>query len=152
MSDHRGAELTEERKAFLIQDYRQGFIEYCGFEAVDMGPGRLTAQVEISPNHRQQDGFIHAGVMSTLADHTAGYASYTLIPEDSRILTIEFKINFLRPAFGRSLVCRSRVLKPGRRVLAAESEVFDRRDGQEYLAAKALLTMAAVPVRELGRG
>jgi uncharacterized protein (TIGR00369 family) len=92
---------------------------------------------------------VHAGLIATLADHTAGYASYTLVPSDRRILTIEYKINFLKPAAGDFIECRAQVLKPGRQILVAESEVFAISGKTEYLAAKALLTMAAVPKAKL---
>jgi len=142
-------ELTEERKQQLRADYARGFVAYCGLSAMDISAGRLSARVDIDDRHRQQDGFIHAGVMATLADHTAGYAAFTMIPEGRRILTIEFKINFLRPAFGPALICRSRVLKPGRKVLICESEIFDQRADGDVLAAKAMATMASVHESEL---
>ncbi|MEW5725598.1 MAG: PaaI family thioesterase [Thermodesulfobacteriota bacterium] len=145
-------ELTEARKKHILEDYARGFIAYCGFQAVAAGPGYFESRVAVRDEHRQQDGFIHAGVMATLADHTAGYAAFTLVPEDHQILTVEFKVNFLRPAFGEALVCRARVLKPGRRLLVCESEVFDLRSEGEVLAAKVQATMAAVPAVELEKG
>ncbi|MFH1091863.1 MAG: PaaI family thioesterase [Pseudomonadota bacterium] len=143
--------LTEERRRFLKQDFTRGFIAFCGFEAVEIQPGAFTSKIVIRDEHRQQDGFIHAGVMAAMADHTAGYSAFTLIPEDHRILTIEFKINFLRPAFGQALICRAKVLKPGRKVLICESEIFDVRPEGEVLTAKALATMASVPSSELNQ-
>ncbi len=107
--------------------------------------------VEIAPVHRQQDGFIHAGVMAAMADHTAGYAAFTAVPEGVQILTVEFKINFLKPAFGKKIVCRSRVIRGGRRVLVSESEVFDVREKKETLAAKALVTLMAVPAEKISK-
>jgi uncharacterized protein (TIGR00369 family) len=105
----------------------------------------------VRPEHRQQDGFVHAGVLATLADHTAGYAAYTLVPQDRRILTIEFKINFLKPAVGDRVLCRARVLSPGRTILVAESEVFAIDSGADRLVAKATVTLMAVPASRLGR-
>ena len=72
------------------------------------------------------------------------YAAFTLVPEDYRILTIEFKINFLYPAFGERLVCRSHIIREGGQILVGESEVFDVRDGKEVMAAKAMITLASV--------
>ena len=141
--------LSQSRKMQLISEYSIGFIASVGFIAEDMHSGSLTARLKVRDEHRQQDGFVHAGVMATMADHTAGYAAYTMIPEDHRILTVEFKINYLRPAKGEELVCRSRVIKPGRRILVCESEVYDRRGEDEVLAAKAQLTMASVAEAEL---
>ncbi len=147
----RHAEITEERASFLKTDYARGFIKFCGLRAELAGWGRFQSRVEISEAHRQQDGFVHAGVMATMADHTAGYSAFTIVPEDVQILTIEFKVNFLRPAFGESLICRAQVIKEGRQVIVSESDVFDVRSGREVPVAKALVTLMAVPKAELTR-
>lgn len=128
----------------MAEDYCRGFIEYCQFEVEDVKTGYFQSRVNIQDQHRQQDGFIHAGVMATMADHTAGYAAFTTVPDEYQILTIEFKINFLRPAYGDALVCRSRVIREGNKIIISESEVFDRRKRKEVLAAKALVTLMAV--------
>jgi uncharacterized protein (TIGR00369 family) len=137
-------DLPPNRIEFLARDYSRGFIQYCRMKAEIIRDGFFQSRVEINADHRQQDGFIHAGVMATMADHTAGYSAFTTVPDDYQILTIEFKINFLRPAYGDALVCRSRVIRRGKRILIGESEVFDVREGREILAAKALVTLAAV--------
>jgi uncharacterized protein (TIGR00369 family) len=124
-------ELTEKRIAFLAEDFSRGFIQYCQFRAEVIEKGYFQSSVSIREHHRQQDGFIHAGVMATMADHTAGYAGFTTVPEGSRILTIEFKVNFLRPAHGDSLVCRSRVIREGSQIIIAESEIFDLKGDKE---------------------
>jgi len=147
----RPVEITDERSSFLKADYERGFIKFCKFKAESAGWGRFQSRVEINGDHRQQDGFIHAGVMATMADHTAGYSAFTIVPEDVQILTIEFKVNFLRPAFGESLVCRAQVIREGRQVIVAESDVFDVRGGNEVPVAKALVTLMAVPKAELTR-
>ena len=144
-----GRTLSNERIEFLIRDFSRGFIAYCGFVADDLSWGTFQSSLTLRPEHRQQDGFVHAGVMAAMADHTAGYAGFTTIPDTHQILTIEFKINFLRPAGGEQLLCRSRILRPGRQVLVAESEVFDQTGGEEKMAAKAQLTLMAVPWESL---
>ena len=136
--------ISEERKAFLSEDYSRGFIKYCQFEAEVIKKGFFQSKVIVKEHHRQQDGFIHAGVMATMADHTAGYSAFTIVPEDYQILTIEFKVNFLRPAYGDSLICRSRVIREGSQIIISESEVFDSREGEETLVAKAIITLMAV--------
>jgi uncharacterized protein (TIGR00369 family) len=89
--------------------------------------------------------------MAAMADHTAGYAAYTLTDEDYRVLTIEFKINFFRPAAGDKLVCEAKVVRRGRLIVVAESVVFDPDFGIEKPAAKATVTMMPVPGRSLTR-
>jgi len=137
-------EISSQRKDFLANDYSRGFIEYCQFRSETIKKGYFQSRVRIKEHHRQQDGFIHAGVMATMADHTAGYSAFTLVEETFQILTIEFKINFLRPAFGEALVCRSRVIREGSQIIIAESEVFDIRGEEETPVAKAMVTLMAV--------
>lgn len=143
--------MDKDRVEFLKADAIQGFTVYCGMSVVSITEGRFVTRIYLKPHHLQQDGFVHAGVIATMADHTAGYSAYTLTPPDKRILTIEYKINFLRPAFGEYIECRSHVIKPGKRILVTESEVFAVKGGVEILAAKALLTMAAVPNEKMAK-
>lgn len=145
--------ISEERASFLKQDFDRGFINFCGFKAELAQWGQFHSRLEIDYKHRQQDGFIHAGVMATMADHTAGYSAFTTVAENMQILTIEFKINFLRPAFGRLLVCRSHVIREGRQIIVSESEVFDVGDQTKEIAvAKAIVTLMAVPRSKLLKG
>ena len=145
-------EISGERAEYLKRDYCRGFIKYCKYEAVHAEWGKFQSMVTIGQEHRQQDGFIHAGVMATMADHTAGYSAFTTVPEDMQILTIEFKVNFLRPAFGESLICKSQVIREGRQVIVSESEVLDIRNGEEVPVAKAMVTLMAVPAKKLSTG
>jgi len=138
-----------ERLDALMRDSVQGFTKYVGFTPVLLEPGRCEAIIDLEPHHLQQDGYVHAGVITTLADHAAGYAAYSLAPPGTRILSVEFKINLLAPGDGTRLICRSKVLKPGRQILVVESEVFVEADAKEKMVAKALLTMAAVPAERL---
>jgi uncharacterized protein (TIGR00369 family) len=141
--------LNLDRKQFLFEDYSRGFVNYCGLKAMHADWGEFDSIVEIRGEHRQQDGFIHAGLMATMADHTAGYSAFTIVSERFQILTIEFKINFLRPAFGDALVCKSRVIREGRQVIVAESDVYDRRGETKVQTAKAIVTLMAVPKEKL---
>ena len=137
-------EISDKRAAFLAEDFSRGFIKYCQYRGEAVRRGYFQSRVDIRDHHRQQDGFIHAGVMATMADHSAGYSAYSVIPEDCRILTIEFKINFLRPAFGEALVCRSKVIREGSQIIISESEVSDIRNQEETVVAKALVTLMSV--------
>jgi len=143
--------ITAERIQYLKGDYQRGFIKFCQFEAEKVEWGKFESRVQITPDHRQQDGFIHAGVMATMADHTAGYSAFTIVPKEFQILTIEFKINFLRPAYGDALKCASKVIREGHRIIVAESEVFDVRRDKDVSVAKALVTLIAVSKESLSK-
>jgi len=137
-------ELTPKRIRFLKRDYSRGFISDCGFKAVHCERGYLESRLKVLNRHRQQDNYVHAGVIATMADHTAGYAAFSLVPEDHRILTVEFKINFLDPAYGHALLCKSRILREGGQILVGESEVFDQRPDGQALVAKAIVTLWSI--------
>jgi uncharacterized protein (TIGR00369 family) len=120
------------------------FIADLGIVLYDLGPGWCETKLDVLPRHMQQDRFIHAGVQATMADHTAGAAAGTLVQDGDLVLTVEFKINLLRPALGQSLRCRATVLKPGRTLSVAEAEVWAFDEDQEKLVAKATVTLAVV--------
>ena len=121
------------------------FITDVGIELVDMGPGWCETTLPLAPRHLQQNGFVHAGVQATIADHTAGAASSTLVAADEYVLTLEFKINLLRAAKGDRLRCRAQVLKPGSRFTIVESEVYAQSAGRDdQLVSKATISLAVL--------
>ena len=142
-------ELTRERLEFLKKDYRRGFIKFCGFQVLKIEKGFFESTLEIGENHKTQDNFIHAGLIATMSDHTAGYAAYTLVPHNIRILTIEFKINFLKPAYGNVLKCKSEIISQGRQIIVAQSTVLDIRDTHEKMISKSTITLMAIDANKL---
>jgi len=123
------------------------FVANLGIRLVSLGSGTCDTELVVEPWHLQQDGYVHAGVQATMADHTAGGAAATLIKPDHMILTAEFKINLLRAAKGERLTCRSKVLKPGSRLIVVESEVLCENEGTSKLVSKTTASIAVVGVR-----
>ncbi|MBW6502796.1 PaaI family thioesterase [bacterium] len=128
------------------------FVGDLGLVLSDLGPGWCESVLAVTPKHLQQDGYVHAGVQATMADHTAGGAAGTLVRSTEMVLTAEFKINLLRPALGDRLRCRATVLKSGKTLIVAESEVYAARDGKEKLVAKATVTLVSVEKGKEGAG
>jgi uncharacterized protein (TIGR00369 family) len=122
------------------------FIADLGIELESVGEGECVTTLELRDRHLQQDGFVHAGVHATIADHTAGIAAATLLRERQMVLSVEFKINLLRAAKGERLVCKAKVLKPGRKFAVVEAEVFCNDGEEERLVSKMIATMAYVDV------
>jgi uncharacterized protein (TIGR00369 family) len=121
-----------------------GFITDLGVTFVDCGPGWCTTRLALQPRHLQHTGVVHAGVLSTIADHTAGASALTLLDVDQVPVTVEFKIHLLRAARGSHLECRADVLKPGARFLVTEATV-EAIDGEaRIVVAKLIGTMAPV--------
>ena len=118
------------------------FIREMGVELTSIEDGWCETQLVPDRRHRQQHGLIHAGVMATMGDHTAGCAARGKVGMDQDVLTVEFKINFLRPALADRLRCRSDVLRAGKTLVICESEVYAQKKSEEKLVAKATVTLA----------
>ncbi len=140
MTEHAGPPLDVLRSIFSAAP----FIASLGIELEAVSAGECATKVRVAPHHLQQNGFVHAGVIATMADHTAGGAAASLLAAGQYPLTAEFKINLLRSARGTGLTCRARILKAGRTLSIAESEVFSLQEGAEVLVAKALVTLAII--------
>jgi uncharacterized protein (TIGR00369 family) len=121
------------------------FMQDLGVEPTAVSPGRVTAVLTLADRHRPHSGHAHAGVQTSLADHTMGSAAQTLVPEGFWVLTADLKLSLLRPADGERLVCEAWVLKPGRTLSFTEAEVWAERGAERSLVMKASATMAVVP-------
>lgn len=131
------------RKVQEIFD-RAPFIEDVGIKVNGIGAGWCETTLAVVPRHLQQDQYVHAGVLATMADHTAGGAAASVVKEEQIVLSVEFKINLLRPALGEALRCKANLLRAGRTLIVAESEVFALSGVEEKLVAKATVTLAVV--------
>ncbi len=120
------------------------FISNLGLQMDSVGPGECHTSLILAEQHMQHDGFVHAGVQATVADHTAGIAGSTLVEEGQQVLSVEFKINLLRTAKGSKLQCHAKVLKAGKTLTVVESEVYCGEPGNLRLVSKATITLAVV--------
>jgi uncharacterized protein (TIGR00369 family) len=115
-----------------------------GARLVEVSPGRCVVEAEARPDLTQHHGHLHAGLLTTLADNACGFAAMTLMPEGVEPLSVEFKINFLRPARGAVAVARAEVVKPGRTLTICRAEVAMRDTaGAEVTVAAMMATMIA---------
>jgi uncharacterized protein (TIGR00369 family) len=125
------------------------FMVDLGVVPVATTPGRVHTLLALAPRHLQHTGQAHAGIISTLADHSMGAAAQTLAPAGRWAITAELKTSLLRPGRGLRLVCEAWVLKPGRSLSFTEAEVYaETDDGPRTLVAKASATMAFVPAAD----
>lgn len=135
------ANMTEIDRLFATAP----FIRDLGLRLKEIVPGKCATMLALAKRHQQQDGLVHAGVLATVADHTAGTAGASLIAAGQYVLTTDIKISLMRAASGLRLHCQARVLKSGRRLIFTESEVFCEDAHQQHvLVAKAMVTLAVV--------
>ncbi|MBI5443726.1 MAG: PaaI family thioesterase [Deltaproteobacteria bacterium] len=121
--------------------FEAAFIRELGIELVSASPGEAATRLAVVDRFLQQDGFVHAGVVATLADHTGGASAWTLVKPHQTVLTVEFKVNFLNPARGPVLDCKAKVLRAGGRITTSEADVYS---GDGSHAARLNMTVAIV--------
>lgn len=127
---------------------RQKFMEHIQAQLGLIEPGYCEIQVPYNINITQQHSFFHAGIVGTVADNAAGYAAFSLMENNSSVLTVEFKLNLLSPAIGELLIGKSRVLKYGKTLTVCRSDVFVVNNGVEKLCAASQSTLIELPNRE----
>ncbi len=121
------------------------FIREMGFRLTGVGEGWVETELDVAEPHLQQHGFVHAGIIGAMADHTAGGAATTTIEPERSVMTAEYKLHLLRPATGPLLRCRGEVVRKGRILVVVEADVHT----SDRHVARYLGTMAVVD-RELG--
>jgi uncharacterized protein (TIGR00369 family) len=126
---------------------RQTVMTTIGATLTHVAPGEVEIRLPWRADLCQQHGFLHAGIVATVADSAAGYAAFSLFPADASVLTSEFKLHLLAPAEGEAIVARGRVLKPGRTLTIAETEVRALKAGREKLCAKLIGTLVVLSGR-----
>jgi uncharacterized protein (TIGR00369 family) len=126
---------------------RQHAMKTLGISIAHLAPGEVELAMAYSPDLTQQNGFVHAGIITAGLDSACGIAAFTLMPAGSDILTVEFKTNLLAPARGQRFSFRGTVVKPGRTLTVCEGRAFAEQDGKETLIATMTGTLMALPRR-----
>ena len=127
---------------------KQGLMRTLGATLDSVAPGAVQISLSPDPAISQQHGFVHAAALTAIADSAAGYASLSLMPAGTGVLSTEYKINFVAPAVGDRMVARGRVVKAGRTLTLAQSEVFAVTGGEEKLVALLTATMMNIVGRD----
>ena len=135
----RNPAFAEEIKQSFTKQTIMGLI---GAELSRVEPGVIEITLPYRADLAQQHGYLHAGIVTTIADSACGYAAYSLMPPNSEVLSIEFKVNLLRPAKGEKFLAMAEVVKAGKTLTVVRADVFGvDGEGQRELVATMLGTM-----------
>ena len=110
---------------------RQPIMKLIGARLSLVEPGVVEITLPYRTDLVQQNGYLHAGIVTTIADSACGYAAYTLMPAGSNVLSVEFKLNLLRPAQGETFVARAEVIKAGKTLTVVRADVFAMNESEE---------------------
>lgn len=114
---------------------RQAFMAVLGAQLTAVGSGTVEIRIPFSDKLTQQNGFIHAGVITSILDSACGYAALSVAPENAEVLSVEFKVNLLAPAVGESFVARAQVKRAGRTLTVCTADAFALNQGNEKMVA-----------------
>ena len=128
---------------------RQQAMRNLGISIARIEPGEVELSMPYSADWTQQNGFVHAGIITAGLDTACGISAFTLMPAGCGVLTVEFKTNLLAPAKGERFAFRATVVKPGRTLTVCEGRAYAERDGVESLIATMTGTLMAM-VRKAG--
>ena len=121
-----------------------GFPKSSGMRLIAAEPGKVTIALKKRPELTQFFGHFHGGVITALADHAAGAAATTAMPEGKLAVTVEIKINFLGPADGEEIIARAETIQAGSTIGVVKVEVISQKAGSERICAFATATMRAM--------
>jgi uncharacterized protein (TIGR00369 family) len=121
---------------------KQGLMQTLNARLLTVEKGLVIITCDFSEGLTQQHGFFHAGVLTSIADSACGYAALTLMLPDKEVLSVEFKINFLKPANSSTLIAKGTVLLSGKTLTVCEGHLYDETETR--LLAKMTATMMAI--------
>ena len=126
---------------------KQGLMRHLGATMDVVEPGHVSIIMPYSNDLTQQHDYYHAGSLTSIVDSACGYAALTLMPPNTEVLTIEFKVNFVSPAIGDHVIAHGRVVKPGSLVTVCQGEVVAMQNGSEKVCAIMQATMLCRPMK-----
>lgn len=120
---------------------RQPFMALVGATMTQLSAGFCELSVMRQHELTQQHGFFHGGLVVSIADSAAGYAAYSLFPDNSTVLTVDLKTNFLNPANGNLLKAKAEVISQGEKLYHVKADVYSVIDGMEVHCLTGVFTM-----------
>lgn len=137
---------NEAYDALIRENFsRQDLMRTLGAELVHVAPGEVSIAMPYSRKFCQQNGFLHAGTISSIADSANGYAALTLCEADTDVLAVEFKINLLAPARAPRFLAEGRVLRSGRTLAVCLAQVYGLEGTERTAVATMLSTLIHRP-------
>lgn len=124
------------RKSFEAQT----FMSLIRAELIALNEGYVEIRFPFNKNFLQQNGFIHGAALAGIADNACGYACISLASPEEDMLTLEYKINFLKPAIGEYFIAKAKVIKNGKRVKIATCEVVNEKGVDIAFMTASLIT------------
>jgi len=120
--------MTDKTSLEFARDIlaNQPFSNLLGTEIHDFGGGKAEVSMPLRPEFQQQHGFAHGGAVGYLADVAMAFAGGSVLGDS---VTVEYKVNFIRPGKGDRLIGRAKVIASGRTQAVVSCEIFTADSG-----------------------
>lgn len=122
----------------------QHFMHLMDFEILDIKAGSIRGQLSFETKHKQQFGFLHGGVTSTISDIVMGFAAYSLMPLDKGVVTANLNVNYFHPGKGPLIEAIGWVEKVGGKMVFCKAEIYNIEKTDRQLIAVAQSVMAVI--------
>ncbi len=129
--------VKKVRESFAAQPV----MKLIGAKITKVEAGSVEIELPYRKDLTQQNGFVHAGIITTIADSACGYAAFSLMPKGAEVLSVEFKVNLLSPAIGENFLAEARVLRAGKTLTIVQGNVFAISNNHRKHAATMLATI-----------
>jgi uncharacterized protein (TIGR00369 family) len=140
--------VSKNEERVRLSFSQQAFMASLGAEITAVGAGTVEIRLPFSAQLTQQNGYVHAGAITSVLDSACGYAALSVAAEGHDVLTVEFKVNLMAPAVGEVFAARAQVKRAGRTLTVCAADAFAISGGKEKVIATMLATVMALPVME----
>ncbi len=123
---------------------RVGILRFLGLRVIRVEPGRAIVELSVQPRFLHMQGFLHGGILATVADTAAALALVPMVPRGTRMATVEMKINFLERVHAGRIRVVAWIVRKGKSLAVGEADVKDQKG---RLLAKSLMTYSFSPPR-----
>ena len=138
--------MNEFQQRIAASFAAQGLMATLGARLALVVEGEVHIEMPFSTHLSQQQGFVHAGAITSIVDSACGYAALTKAPPGHEVVTAEFKLNLLRPAIGERFVAIGKVVNAGKMLTVCTGEVLAYKDGATKVVALMQATIVNVKV------
>ena len=119
-------ELTADQLERIQESLaRVPFARLIGIEFQNARPGIASLVLEVRGELKQNNGVVHGGAIASLIDTAAAIALISQFAQGERATTVDLTISYLRPLLAGRVTATAKVLRSGRRLIAASAEVVD---------------------------
>ncbi|AZB27078.1 MULTISPECIES: PaaI family thioesterase [Chryseobacterium] len=139
--------MTSEKKKLITDSFnRSETLKFYKAELLEVESGFVSIKIPKMEMMTRKAGMFNGAMIASLVDVSSGYAAVSHYPEDCYVVTVELKVNYLRPAMGDALVSKSYVIKGGAKISVIRTEIYVQSEGSdsESHVATSLVTMMKI--------